>query len=41
MEHPRWLMNDPNWILTKKYITVLPKPKFFNESSRFNEKVQK
>jgi len=33
MERPRWLMNDPNWILTKKYITVGDQPKI--------EKVQK
>jgi hypothetical protein len=26
MERPRWLMNDPNWILTKKYITVDNQP---------------
>jgi len=41
MERPCWLMNDPNWITNKKYITVLPKPTFFNEASSINEKVQK
>ena len=25
MERPRWLMDDPNWIIKKKYIVIEPK----------------